>query len=56
MIIIQKIVEPILETHIVYMCPICGRTINHPKYSVYFPNLVCHHNDGEYIMAEIEFK
>jgi len=55
-IIISEISKPILEQYIVYMCPICGRTINHPKYSVYLPNLVCHHDDGVYIMAEIVFK
>jgi len=47
--------ENIIETHIIYMCLICGITIKHPRISTYFPNLVCHHDDGVYIMAEIEF-
>jgi hypothetical protein len=33
------------ETFIIYLCPICGRTIKHPTLAIYTPNLDCVHID-----------
>ena len=33
------------EGWIVYMCPICGRTIRHPAMSAYAPDRMCRHGE-----------